>query len=560
MTSRDWLSRHGRAVRGLLVQTVVAGVITGICIILQAGFLAWIIAGVVQQAATLTSIIPLLAALVFIISLRALAQYWQERAGLLAGIRVRENIRTQLLDHLHRLGPARLSEHHSGGLASQLLEHIEALHGYFARFLPQLVLAVVVPILIFIVACLQDWLAALFLLLSAPLIPLFMALIGMGAARLNEQQFAALTRLSDRFLDRLRGLPTLQIFNHCTASIADVAASSDDYRRLTMRTLRVAFLSSAVLEFFASVAIAAIAIYIGFGLLGYIDFGPAPALTLFSGLFVLLLAPEFFQPLRTLSQHYHDRAAALGAAESLLQLLAIPAPPVRDVPVVTPPMQTATGASIRLENVSVRYPDRVAVFGSLNITIQSGECIAITGASGSGKSSLLYLLAGFRLPATGRVLVNNVPADGQGGFAWLDQTPFILQGTIAENLRLANTAATDAALEQALQQAGLSELLTQLPQRLATPLGERGIGLSGGQLQRLALARVFLSSAPLVLLDEPTASIDKRSAERIVNSLQQLVKAGRTLIMATHDENLLGLAQRKISLPSAQISEVKTHA
>ncbi|MCP1367982.1 ATP-binding cassette domain-containing protein, partial [Halomonas sp. BBD48] len=354
---------------------------------------------------------------------------------------------------------------------------------------------VVLPLIILCVVLWLDWLAALFLLLAAPLIPLFMALVGMGAERLNREQFLAVTRLAGHFLDRVRGVTTLQLFNRTERSVDEVFTAADDYRQRSMRTLRIAFLSSAVLEFFASVAIAVVAIYIGFGLLGYISFGPADELTLFSGLFVLLLAPEFFQPLRTLSQHYHDRAAPLGAADALVKLPKRPAP-AEPVPAeVSETEGQASGSRVDLENVVVSYPERGRVLGPLDLVIEPGECLAVTGPSGTGKSTLLHLLGGFVTPAEGSYEVS--PA---APIAWMDQRPWLVKGSLADNLRLAAPDADEARLYDAVRQAGLGALIDTLPDGLDTSLGERGLGLSGGQAQRLALARVFLSQAPLVLL------------------------------------------------------------
>ncbi|MCP1360618.1 ABC transporter transmembrane domain-containing protein, partial [Halomonas sp. BBD45] len=319
LTPRGWLRHQATRVRVLLAQVVALGVVVGCLTIVQMGLLAWIVSRLTIEGIPADELIWPFMGLALVVVLRALAQWGQESAGNEAGVRVRSRLRAELLDHLAALGPQRLSDQHSAGLGGQVVEQVEALDGYFSRFLPQLRLAVVLPLIILCVVLWLDWLAALFLLLAAPLIPLFMALVGMGAERLNREQFLAVTRLAGHFLDRVRGVTTLQLFNRTERSVDEVFTAADDYRQRSMRTLRIAFLSSAVLEFFASVAIAVVAIYIGFGLLGYISFGPADELTLFSGLFVLLLAPEFFQPLRTLSQHYHDRAAALGAADALVK-------------------------------------------------------------------------------------------------------------------------------------------------------------------------------------------------------------------------------------------------
>lgn len=554
-SARDWLKSRAGAVRRPLLVAIAAGLLTGVFTIAQAALFAAIVAAVVIQDQPPGTQLTMFGGLILAIVMRAAMQWLQETSGLKAGLRARREIRRELLDHLGRLGPARLTDQHSGGLAAQALDHIEALHGYYARFLPQLAIAILVPLLILVVVWRLDWLAALFLLAAAPLIPLFMALVGIGADYLHRRQFQSLTRLAGCFLDRVRGLTTLQLFGHTGHSIGEVVTAADEYRRRSMRTLRVAFLSSAVLEFFASVAIAVIAIYIGFGLLGFIAFGPAAELTLFSGLFILLLAPEFFQPLRTLSQHYHDRAAALGAADALMALLAKP------LPAATPPATDGhEAADIKLDDVRIDQPGRGTLLGPLSLTLPAGSFTVIHGASGAGKTTLLHLLAGFRRPGAGSVRRNGRAPTGYGDFAWMDQRPFLLQGTLADNLRLAAPQATTAQMLQACEQAGLEQWLRLLPDGLETPITERGAGLSGGEARRLAMARVFLSPAQLVLLDEPTAQLDSRSQRQLLDTLAGLAQQGRTIVAASHQQSMDRLADRIFTLQRGQLVPETGHA
>ncbi|MGQ0335494.1 thiol reductant ABC exporter subunit CydD [Halomonas elongata] len=538
LTPRAWLAGLARTERRHLTLAVIAGTVAGLLTIAQMATLAWLVTSMLIEGAAPSSLAAGFAVLVAMIVLRALAQWGQESAGLTASLRVRARARRELLDHLERLGPVGLAGHHSASLANRVVDQVEALDGYVARFLPQLRLAVAIPLLILGVVVWLDWLAALFLLLAAPLIPLFMALVGMGAEQLNREQFDTVSRLSRHFIDRVRGITTLQLFGAGERATHEVHAAADDYRRRSMRTLRLAFLSSAVLEFFAAVAIAVVAIYVGFGLLGYISFGPADQLTLFSGLLVLLLAPEFFQPLRNLSQHYHDRAAALGAAEGMVALLG--ETPPRGAEVLP---ECRTEALVELEAVTVSYPERGRVLGPLDLALQPGEILGVSGPSGVGKSTLLQLLAGFIAPTSGRQRA----ATGLK-VAWMDQRPLLIHGSLADNLRLAAPEADDRSLHLALEKAGLGELIAALPEGLETPLGERGVGLSGGQAQRLALARIFLSSAPLVLLDEPTASLDDDSEARVLEAFSALAEQGRTLVIASHRMAPLALATRRLSL------------
>ncbi|MBB3182745.1 ATP-binding cassette subfamily C protein CydD [Halomonas fontilapidosi] len=541
LTARRYLIDLAAGERRRLRLAILAGTSVGLLTIAQLVLLARFISRLLVEQASLAELVPLMAGLLVLLALRALMLYLQETLAQAASLRIRQRARRSLLDHLARLGPVKLTSRHSASLASQLVEQVEALDGYFARFQPQLWLAVLVPLPILLVVLLLDWLAATFLLVSAPLIPLFMALVGMGAERLNREQFAAVARLSGHFIDRVRGITTLQLFGRTSHATHEVHAAADDYRQRSMRTLRLAFLSSAVLEFFASVAIAVVAIYVGFGLLGYIEYGPADELTLFSGLLVLLLAPEFFQPLRSLSQHYHDRAAALGAAEGLVALLN-ETPDAGRLPgaAVPPP---SCDALIELEAVSVTYAGRGRVLGPVDLTLAAGDVVAVTGPSGVGKSSLLQLLAGFVAPADGSIR----RVEGLS-LAWMDQRPLLIQGSLADNLRLAAPDASRDDMREALARAGLGELVSALSQGLDTPLGERGAGLSGGQAQRLALARVFLSGASLVLLDEPTASLDAETEGYLIEALQALAEEGRALVIATHHPAVMALAGRRLAL------------
>lgn len=547
LTPRSWLQTLAKGERNRLLGSALCGVLAGSQTIVVVVGLAWLIDQLVVHHRSPFSLLPIFSLLVGSVLLRAAFQWGHETLSLEASLRIRQRARAQLLDKLSALGPVWLTSQHSGSLANQVVEHIDALEGYFARFYPQLRIALCLPLLILAVAGWLDYLVALFLLLSAPLIPLFMALVGMGAERLNRDQFVAVSRLSAHFIDRVRGMTTLQLFGRTAAAQQDVWYATDEYRRLSMRTLRLAFLSSAVLEFFSSVAIAVVAMYVGFGLLGYIEYGPSTSLTLFSGLAVLLLAPEFFQPLRTLSQHYHDRAAALGAAESVVNILNQPSL-VSGHRYMAP---RSDRSAIELTAACVAYPSRGQVIGPIDLTIQQGEVVALSGASGSGKSTLLALLAGFIAPSAGEYRRQE-----NSHYAWLDQQPCLLHGSLIDNLCLAAPEASHEEMLAALHRAGFGPLLTQLPEGLDTLIGERGVGLSGGQAQRLALARVYLSNAPLVLLDEPTASLDQETEQFVMAALLELAQEGRTLVIATHHPAVIAVAQRHLAFEQGELVEV----
>jgi len=549
--SRDWLRRQGLPVRLWLHAAVFIGLLQTLAVMAQMGLIAWLVhALLVTQVAYFELLWPGVA-LGLAIVLRSLAQAAQERCGQYASAQVRQFARVQLAAQWDALGPVRMAGRSSATLTNQWVEQVEALDGYYARYLPQQWLALLSPLLILLLVFWLDWLAALFLLLAAPLIPLFMALIGMSAEKVSQQHVLEAGRLAGHFLDRVRSLTSLQLFGQVGAATESVQAAAERYRAVTMRTLRIAFLSSAVLEFFASVAIAVAAMYIGFGLLGYIQYGPAAELDLFSGLFILLLAPEFFQPLRSLAQSYHDRAAALGAADSLA---ALEYESAGLAPSQAPQIRADTSC-LRIQDLTLIYPGRGPTLANFTLTIKRGQVVALVGASGSGKSSLLHCLAGFVRPNAGSIsLFGKVP--GQQPLAWLGQRPFLIQGTWADNLRLTALQADEPSMMRALQAVGLGPLLAAQPQGLNTTLGEGGRGLSGGQAQRLALARVWLCDADLVLLDEPTASLDEQSEAEVIEALRGLAASGKTLIIATHHPALMALADRRVELVRRRLSDV----
>lgn len=532
---------------------VVAGVVTGIATLMQMAMFALIVHRGVGEAVPVAELSLLFLVLVAAVLIRALGQGMQTHMAARCSEHVRCDARRQIHQHWSAAGPVALSHFSAGALAREWLDHVEALHGYYARFLPQLLLAVIIPSLMLILVFTLDWLAGLLLLLSAPLIPLFMTLVGMGADKLNQQHLQTISRLSGQFLDKVRGLTTLQLFGQTDTAASMLSTRSDAYRRITMKILRIAFLSNAVLEFFASMAIAVIAIYIGFGLLGYITFGPANELTLFSGLLILLLAPEFFQPLRTLCQHYHDRASALGSgAEILARMNHLENGSTRygnDVE-----SEEKREDNVQLGAVGLSYRPEIPVFADLSLTFEKGDCIALTGPSGGGKSSLLHLLAGFVVPDEGTISVFG-KQPGSFSFGWLGQTGFLVQGSWADNLRLTRPDASDIAIEAALTNAGLRPLLDSRDAGIHSHVSEDGQGLSGGQARRLSLARIFVADYDLILLDEPTAGLDTDSEVHVIEALHKLAEAGKTLIFSTHHQALLTLADRVLLVSEGELRD-----
>ncbi|SFR45277.1 ATP-binding cassette, subfamily C, CydD [Marinobacter daqiaonensis] len=543
---REYQSVANRQIRG----SVVAGTLAGAAAIVQLGMMAALAHQALVVEAPVSDWLPWLAGIIVALLARGAALAVQGRLSAMASRHIRALLRRNLLQAVRARGPVALADTSSGTLASEWLEQVDALHGYYAHFLPQTILCVSVPLMILAVTFWLDWLAALFLLLSAPLIPLFMALVGMGAERLNQQHMRSLGRLSGLFLDRIRGLTTLQLYQRTGAATADIHWATDHYRRINLKTLRVAFLSSAVLEFFASVAIAVIAIYVGFGLLGYIDYGPSDQLTLFSGLFVLLLAPEFFQPLRQLAQHYHDRATALGAASQLAARLGS-APP-KEASAAAPDQSRGDRPAVQVDGLTVIYPGDRRALDSVSFAVEAGEFVAIRGPSGSGKSTLLQALAGFLPSASGTATVLG-QEPGALPLGWLGQTPYLRQDSWAGNLRLAAPDASDAELMDALEQVGLAHVVRGRPEGLNAPISEEGVGLSGGQARRLALARIFLARYPLILMDEPTAGLDRASEDLVIAAIRALRRDGSTLVVVSHHPAVMEAADRCLNMERGRL-------
>jgi ATP-binding cassette subfamily C protein CydD len=537
---------------------VVAGLLSGFVLVLQADQLSRIIAAVVVEGATLGAVEGALWVLLLALVLRAVLAFLRDWAGQQASIRVRSGLRAELLAKLERLGPAWCQGQRAGDVSTLLLEQVEALDGFVARYLPQMALAVGLPLIIIAFVLPQNWAVALIFLFSAPLIPLFMALVGMKAADANRRNFQALANLGAYFLDVVQGLSTLRLFQRSRGEAQRIHRVSEEFRLRTMQVLRLAFLSSAVLEFFASVSIAVTAVYLGFSFLGELDFGywDTPV-TLQQGLFLLLLAPEFYLPLRELGTHYHARQEAVGAADRLIDLLneveRAPLGGTASLP------DAQAGVALALRQVSLTWPGRHdALLDGLDLSVAAGEHVAIMGPSGAGKSTLMNLLLGFQAPDSGEVTANGVPVaqlDPQcwlGAVAWVSQQTTLFPGTLRDNLMLAAPDASADALWQACRDAHADTFIAALPQGLDTRIEEGGAGLSGGQIQRIALARAFLKDAPVLLLDEPTANLD-RDSERLVVAALGVLSRGRTVVTLTHRHDTAQGADRVLRLEQGRL-------
>ncbi|MEQ9901199.1 cysteine/glutathione ABC transporter permease/ATP-binding protein CydD [Pectobacterium punjabense] len=534
-----WLKQQSKLAQRWLRLSLLLGFLSGALIVAQAWLLATLLHALIIEHAPRESLFSPFLLLIATFILRALNSLLRERVGFLCGQAVRQHIRKLVLDRLQQLGPAWVQGKPAGSWATMILEQVDDMQDYYARYLPQMYLAALIPLLILITLFPINWAAGLILFLTAPLIPLFMALVGMGAADANRRNFLALARLSGHFLDRLRGMETLRLFHRGQAETEQIRHASEDFRSRTMEVLRMAFLSSGVLEFFASISIAVVAVYFGFSYLGELDFGHyGMGVTLFAGFLVLILAPEFFQPLRDLGTFYHAKAQAIGAAESLVTFLAEEG---ESVGFGTYEFSSDTAIAVRAEDLVVLAPNGTPLTQPLTFDIRAGERIALVGISGAGKSSLLNALLGF-LPYRGSLTVNGKALNSltseswRKQLSWVGQNPHLPEPTLRSNILLGNPQASPLELQYAIEHAYVQEFLPQLPQGLETTLGDGAARLSVGQAQRVAVARALIYPCNLLLLDEPSASLDAHSEELVMSALNAAARSQTTLLV-THQLN-----------------------
>ncbi|KND31248.1 ABC transporter [Streptomyces europaeiscabiei] len=534
------LLHHARATRLFLAAVVALGLVGALLVIAQAMLIAEIVVGGFEGGLTVTALRTPLLLLAAVALGRALVAWLTELAAHRASAAVKSELRGRLLERAARLGPDWLTGQRTGSLVALATRGIDALDDYFARYLPQLGLAVVVPVAVLARIVTEDWVSAAIIVVTLPLIPLFMILIGWATQSRMDRQWQLLSRLSGHFLDVVAGLPTLKVFGRAKAQAESIRTITSDYRRATLRTLRIAFLSSFALELLATLSVALVAVTIGMRLVhGELD--------LYTGLVVLILAPEAYLPIRQVGAQYHAAAEGLSAAEEIFTVLETEprASGTEDVP-----------DTLRLElaGVTVRHEGRAEPsLDSASLTVEPGETVALVGPSGVGKSTLLNVLLGFAVPDEGHVRVGGRDLGDldlerwRSRIAWVPQRPHLFADTIAENVRLARPDADDEAVLTALRDAGAYDFVAALPDGVRTALGEDGAGLSAGQRQRLALARAFLADRPLLLLDEPTASLDGESEAGIVDAVRRLA-AGRTVLLVVHRPALLAVADRVVTL------------
>lgn len=541
------LLRYARATRLFLVVVVGLGVVGAALVIAQAMLIAEVVVGAFQHGMPVTELRTPLLLLAAVALGRALVSWLTELAAHRASAAVKSELRGRLLERATALGPGWLSGQRTGSLVALATRGVDALDDYFSRYLPQLGLAVVVPVAVLARIVTEDWVSAAIIVGTLPLIPVFMVLIGWATRSQMDRQWRLLSQLSGHFLDVVAGLPTLKVFGRAKAQAESIKRITGEYRQATMRTLRIAFLSSFALELLATISVALVAVTIGMRLVhGEMD--------LYIGLVILVLAPEAYLPVRQVGAQFHAAAEGLAAAEEIFEVLETPVP------------MPGTGAvpsagDIRFDGVTVRYPGRsYDAVSDVSLTVAPGETVALVGPSGVGKSTLLNVLLGFTEATAGGVRVGGADLasldldEWRSRVAWVPQRPHLYAGSIAENVRLARPDADEAAVRRALTDAGALEFVDALPAGAETVLGEDGAGLSAGQRQRLALARAFLADRPVLLLDEPTASLDGETETEVVEAVRRLA-VGRTVLLVVHRPALLGVADRVVRL-EGRVAEV----
>jgi thiol reductant ABC exporter CydD subunit len=543
------LLRYARATRTFLFVSVALGSLGALLIVAQAWLLADVVARAFIGGGSLARLRTPLAVLLVVVVARAVLAWAAELAASRSSARAKSQLRTALLERIPTLSSERSRGQSTGELAILATRGIDALDGYFSLYLPQLFLAVIVPIVVIVAVLSGDWISAAIIALTIPLIPLFMALVGATTRERMDRQFQTLERLAGHFLDVVAGLGTLKVFGRARAQAVAIREITERYRQAAMSTLRVTFLSSLILELVATIAVALVAVAIGLRLMdGHLGLRTA--------LFALVLAPEAFLPLRRLGANYHASAEGMAAAERVFAVLEMPSAPTgtrTDVP-------DPAVCDLTIDGLRVAYPGRSEpALADVSLTVTAGETLALVGPSGCGKSTLLSALLGLIDPDAGSIRVGGVelseldPDAWRARLAWVPQRPHLFHASIADNVRVGRRDASEEEVRAAISDAGLADVVAGLPAGLDTILGDHGAGLSAGERQRLALARAFLRDAPLLLLDEPTAGLDGHTEQEIVQAIRRLAR-GRTVVLVAHRPALVAMADRVCSLVPVQVA------
>lgn len=545
-----------RDTRLSLTLTILSGFFAGLLTIWQSWLLSSTVNNVFLLGQSLADVTGLLRLILVAIAGRALLTWLNEVAANAVAVRIKTDLRERLFAHILKLGPAYSRRQRTGELTAAAVEGIEALDAYFSQYLPQLVITTLIPISILIFVFPIDLLTGIVFLVTAPLIPFFMIMIGKGAETVTKRQYETLRLLSAHFLDSLQGLTTLKLFGQSKAQTRTIAKVSDQFRDTTLGVLRITFLSALALELLATLSTAIVAVEIGFRLLyGRMEFQPA--------LFLLVLAPEFYMPLRALGARFHAGMSGTTAAKRIYEILDTPIPS-EQADVSSEPLPEVN--SISFENITFTYPgETTPALEGINLTLAKGQHIALVGKTGAGKTTLTNLLLGFLQPTQGQI-ITTVPGQSSTVYgpppishiAWVPQKPYLFHDTLAANIRLGKPEASDAEVSAAARAAHLEEFIESLPQRYETIIGEGGARLSSGQAQRLALARAFLKDAPMLILDEPTSSLDPETESLLEESTQRLMQ-GRTVLTIAHRLNTIFQADQIVVIEAGRIVEQGTH-
>lgn len=549
------LLRYARSTRGFIVLAVILGAITAVLVIAQARLLSDAIVKVTAGGESWDQVRTGVYLVGLIFAARAALAWLSEVAAVRASSRAKAELREATLDHILALGPASDAAKDPGALATLVTRGVDALDGYYSRYLPQLVLAIIVPVAILLTVIGQDILSTVIIVVTIPLIPIFMILIGKFTQSRVDKQWKTLAVLSGHFLDLVSGLPTLKIFGRAKSQVEAIRAIGDRYRSTTMGVLRVSFLSSLALELLATLSVALVAVSIGLRMAqGQLSFSV--------GLFVLLLAPEAYLPLRLVGQHFHAAAEGLGAAERVFVILETPVPTGGHTPPPTGPI------SVVVTDLVVQYPDRQdPALGGATFTAAPGTVTAVVGASGGGKSTLLNALLCFIEPTGGRIQLVSPSGESidlsevdvtawRSRIGWLPQRAHLVtanlaaEPTLRDAIRLGHQGATDDDVWRSLEESGLAADIRALPDGIDTPLAADGSGLSVGQRQRLALARALVTDSDIVLLDEPTAALDSETETAVVEAIARSAARGAVVIVVAHRPALLEIADQVIRLDS----------
>ena len=545
-----WLKSQRTHAQGRLSRAIALGSVNGILMIVQMAILAGIINEIIFLNKTLTEITPLLFGLVAIIITRTVFGYISERYSRHAAMLIKVSIRQQLLQHLFAMGPAKTQTIGSAKIAQLLHQGVDSLEDYFSGYLPVVAYCSVIPSAVLFAVFPMDWLSGLVLMLTAPMVPMFMIIIGHKAHDLNQKHWTKLLRMSSHFLDIIQGLTQLKIFNASRQEMAAVKTISEDYGNQTMGILKIAFLSSFMLEFLASIAIALVAVILGFRLYyGDVDYLLA--------LWVLLLAPEFYLPFRQLGTQYHAKMAGVTAAQDMLQILSIP---IKENQAET---QFKAPFDISLTDVNFTYSGRKNTLKNINLTLSNHGLYAVIGESGAGKSTLIDTILGFNTPDSGSMTINGTKHTSAERDAWLNHCGWIAQqghifyGSLGFNIALTEDY-DNAKIQQVLTSVGLADFVAQLKDGLNTHVGEGGVGISGGQSQRLALARAFYHQPDVLILDEPSSHLDKDTEQIVSDSIAEYAKQHLVIVIA-HRLHTVVDAKQIIVLEQGQIIEQGSH-